>query len=194
MIRSILINDTLKQTFTMPSGYKLKDYKFQVGTTITLVEFQYSQNDIKYRINNGQWQSGNVVLNGQIIDPYYESRINPIKFSYDMQKIAIGYQQSNYYDIGQDVQFKNVSNGQMETTQPVKNLAADSEMRQIMTGDATYEDGRYKCVVAVGDIIWYNEAYWVAEKITQSIVYYPNEQAVWTIGIKRIYEEILTGV
>ena len=106
---------------------------------------------------------------------------------------VLRYQRSNYVDIGQDVQFRCAGNRTLQTTQTVKNLASESEAKTIETSDATWDNGRYKCVVAVGDIIWYDNLYWVAENIKQEEVYYPSEQAVWTIGMKRIYEEILIG-
>ena len=72
-------------------------------------------------------------------------------------------------------------------------MASDSELKPVETSDAYWDNGRYKCVVAVDDIVFYDNTYWVVDSITQEEVYYPNEQSVWFIQLKRICEEILIG-
>lgn len=130
-------------------------------------------------VNNKTLTGGNAT--GTI----YSRDITDIKY--------LKWQQSFYVDIGQDVQFKCAGNRTMQSTQPVKNLAAHSETKDIITSDATWKDGRYKSVVEVGDIVVYDGLYWVVDKIRQEEVYYPNEQAEWVISLKKIYEDILIG-
>ena len=111
---------------------------------------------------------------------------------------VIVYQQSNYMDIGQDIQVKNVSGEAIkhELSQTVTNLVEKGEYMVRTTTDAYFDDHTktYKCIVDLGDILFLNGAYWVCDKIDVYTMRTPTSQQFFHLGLKKIFDKIITGV
>ncbi len=106
------------------------------------------------------------------------------------------YQESYYYDIGVDVQFKYLNKGVDKYTnnsQPVQNLIAKGEYRTIETTDAMFDEftNRYECVVSPNDIIKVFGCYWVCEEIEEHSVFTPAKQTFYYLKCKRIFNQSL---
>lgn len=106
---------------------------------------------------------------------------------------AIKWQESNYADIGQEVQFKCAGNRKKTETTPTKNLVALSEGRTVETSDAWFNGHEYKCVVEVGDVIELQNDWWVAEQIIPEEIYTPAEHTIWAVVLKKINDKIVKG-
>lgn len=111
---------------------------------------------------------------------------------------TIEFQKGYYADIGQDVQFKHQSgvDKTLELSQTVQNLINKGEYRLVETTDAYFDINTqtFKCVVALGDIVAFNGEYYVCEKIEVRNIVNPAEQCFYYLGLKKIYNVILTGV
>lgn len=111
---------------------------------------------------------------------------------------VIIYQQSNYGDIGQDIQVKNVA-GQVvksELSQTVMNLVDKGEYMVRATTDAYFDDHTksFKCIVDLGDILFLDGSYWVCDKIETHTIRTPRSQQFFHLGLKKIFDKIITGV
>lgn len=110
----------------------------------------------------------------------------------------IEYQASNYRDIGQDVQFKHAvgSIRKHELSQSVTNLVDKGEYIERVTSDAYFNDKTqsYKCIVSLGDIVYLEGSYWVCDKIDAHTIETPKEQEFYYLGLKKIFDKIITGV
>lgn len=109
---------------------------------------------------------------------------------------VIKYQRVSYYDIGADIQFKLLEDGvdkSVNNTQPISNLVTKGEYRVIKTTDAQWKNKKYECVCQPNDIIYFENDYWVVEKIDERSVYNPNRQTFYYLSIRKIFDEILTG-
>jgi hypothetical protein len=111
---------------------------------------------------------------------------------------TITYQRCSYYDIGFDVQFKDLETGvdkSVMNAQPIANLVAKGDYRVIKTTDATLNDKNvYECVCQPNDIVLFDNQYWVVERIDVRSVFTPQKQAFYYLTVKNVFEEILTGV
>ena len=111
---------------------------------------------------------------------------------------VVEYQKGYYADIGQDVQFKHQSgvDKTLELSQTVQNLVNKGEYRLVETTDAYFDTNinNFKCVVALGDIVEFNGEFYVCEKIEVRNIVNPAEQCFYYLGLKKIYNVILTGV
>lgn len=111
----------------------------------------------------------------------------------------IEYQQSNYIDIGQDIQLKHPDSGndrKVELSQSVTNLVDKGEYVTRITSDAQFDDitQSYKCIVDIGDIVKFGGQYYVCEKIDVRNIVTPQEQDFYYLGLKKIFDKIITGV
>lgn len=98
-----------------------------------------------------------------------------------------------YADIGQDVQFSHAGGSiKVELSQVAKNLLSKGEYITRKTGDA-YFDGEYKCVVDIGDIVKLGNNYFVCDSIAIEEIETPMEQQIYHLGLKKIFDKILTG-
>lgn len=110
---------------------------------------------------------------------------------------TIQYLDNTYYDIGQDIQIKELTNSaNIENAQPIRNLIAQGEYKIIETTDAFFnaETKRFECVISPNDILNVFNEYWVVEKIEERSIYTPNKQTFYYVSIKKIFGNILTGV
>lgn len=115
---------------------------------------------------------------------------------FDNSQSAITYQRSSYYDIGADVQFKYLEDGvdkSVINTQPAPNLVGKGEFRLVKTTDAYFNGSTYECVVEPTDIVFFDNSYWVVEKVDDRSVFTPAKQTFYYISMKKIFEEIITG-
>ena len=107
---------------------------------------------------------------------------------------AIIWSKGYYADIGQDVQFSHAGGTiRIELSQVAKNLLAKGEYVMRKTGDAYWCDGEYKCVVEIGDIVKLGNNYFVCDSIGIEEIETPQEQQVYQLGLKKIFDKILTG-
>lgn len=117
--------------------------------------------------------------------------------NYNETKNSITYQRNSYYDVGYDVQFKDLEAGIDKTivnSQPIANLIAVGDYRVIKTTDAFIdENNNYKCICQPNDIIKFDNEFWVVEKLDVKSVYTPNKQAIYYLTIKNVFDEIVTG-
>lgn len=117
-------------------------------------------------------------------------------FNFNQTENSINYQQNSYFDIGYDIQFKDLEKGIDKTivnAQPIANLIAKGDYRVIKTTDAFLDkDNTYKCVCQPNDIILFDNEYWVVERIDARSVYTPQKQVFYYLTIKNIFNEVLT--
>lgn len=109
-------------------------------------------------------------------------------YTADDKSSGIIYQQGFYVDIGQDVQFHCDIDKRQETTQVVENLLDKGEMKHIRTGDAYFDGKEYRCVAEVGDIVEYENDYWVVTEISEKEIYVPKPIQIYRIGIVKIFD------
>lgn len=115
---------------------------------------------------------------------------------YSENQPIIIYQRATYYDIGYDVQFKLLEDGvdkSVNNTQTIDNLVTKGEYRVVKTSDAHFYDPKYECVCQPNDIIYFENDYWVVEKIDERSVYNPNRQTFYYLSIRKIFDDIITG-
>lgn len=117
--------------------------------------------------------------------------------NFNETKDMITYQRNTYYDIGYDVQFKDLESGidkSVLNAQPIANLVAKGDFRVIKTTDAYIDENNvYKCICQPNDIILFDSEYWVVEKIDVKSVFTPKKQAFYYLTVKNVFDEILTG-
>ena len=109
---------------------------------------------------------------------------------------VIEYDKVSYVDIGQDVQFKEVTDGtekQLFPTQTAKNAVTDSAYRIVQTTDAYFDDKKkeFECIADFGDIVYLFNSWWVVDSIEQKSVFTPKRQTFYYIALKNIYNEIV---
>lgn len=112
---------------------------------------------------------------------------------------VIQWQRNYYQDIGQDVQFKHLEDGQdrrIEYGQTIKNLVERGEYRFAKTTDAYFDEEikAYKCVVSLGDVINIGGEWYVCDKIDVHNIVTPQEQCFYYLGLKKIFDKITIGV
>lgn len=116
----------------------------------------------------------------------------------DAQNESVVWQQTNYVDIGQDVQLAHVdkTDRKVELSQAVTNLVNKGEYLLRKTTDAYFDTdiNEYKCVVDIGDIAKFGNQYYVCEKVDVNSIETPKEQYFYYLQFKKIYDDILTGV
>lgn len=130
---------------------------------------------------------------GKLYKLYNTDRINR-----ENEPETIEYQQSNYVDIGQDIQLKHAEGSlrRHELSQAVTNLVDKGEYIERSTTDAYFDDvtHTYKCIVELGDIVFAEGCYWVCDKIEAHTIETPREQEFYYLGLKKIFDKIITGV
>lgn len=112
---------------------------------------------------------------------------------------VLQWQQSNYVDIGQDIQVKVLESGndyKMELSQTVSNLVNKGEYITRKTTDAYFDTKTktFKCVVELGDIVKLNNEFFVCDKIDAKEIVTPKKQSFYYLGLKKIFDNIITGV
>lgn len=157
-----------------------------------------------YDKNNGGWQNENYKLihisKNQNNDNYKnETLINFLLNNAKLLNIdTISYLRTTYYDIGYDVQFKYLEDGvdkSIINSQPVQNLITKGGYRIIKTTDAHFNDkNQYECIVSIGDIVKFENDYWIVEKIDERSIYTPNKQTFYYIVMKNIFDDVIIGV
>lgn len=118
-------------------------------------------------------------------------------YNYFNSNDIIQYLDNLYYDIGQDIQVKELTNSaNIENAQPIRNLIAQGEYKIIETTDAFFnaEIKRFECVISPNDILNVFNEYWVVEKIEEHSIYTPSKQTFYYVSIKKIFRNTLTGV
>lgn len=116
--------------------------------------------------------------------------------NYNETTNSITYQRATYYDIGYDVQIKLLEEGvdkSVNNTQPIQNLITRGEYRYVKTTDAMFDGKKYECVIQPNDIVQFMGEYWVAEKVDERSIYLPNKQTFYYIGMRKIFDEVITG-
>lgn len=116
--------------------------------------------------------------------------------NYNETSNEITYQRATYYDIGQDVQFKYLEDGidkSINNSQPVQNLVTKGEFRLIKTTDAYFDGNNYECVVQNNDIVYFENEYWVAEKVDERSIFTPNKQTFYYLALRKIFKDTLIG-
>ena len=118
------------------------------------------------------------------------------KTNYNETKNYLTYQRTTYFDIGYDVQFKYLETGydkQVINTQNIANLVAEGSYRVVKSTDATFNGSTYESVVQIGDIVSFEGRFWVVDKLDERSVYNPAKQTIYYIGLKAIFDEVITG-
>lgn len=104
---------------------------------------------------------------------------------------VVEWQQGYYADIGQDIQVKHQTgiDRKLELSQTVQNLVNKGENRLIETTDAYFDTNTqsFRCVVDLGDILAFNNEYYVCEKIEVRNIVTPAEQCFYYLQLKRIF-------
>lgn len=111
---------------------------------------------------------------------------------------VIQWQRNYYQDVGQDVQFKRLEDGndrKIEYSQTVKNLIDKGEYRSVKTTDAYFDNktNNYKCIVDLGDVINLGGEWYVCDRIDIHNIVTPNNQCFYYIGLKKIFDKITIG-
>ena len=135
----------------------------------------------------------------KIYTPTESEVVNTIDEFGDPTTKTIEWQSAHYADIGQDVQFKHQESGfekEFSIGQAVANLIATGEYRYEKTTDSFF-DGKtktYQCVVEIGDIVNLGGEFYVCESVKVRNIVTPAEHNFYYVGLRKIYDVILTGV
>lgn len=108
----------------------------------------------------------------------------------------ISYEQSSYFDVGFDIQFKYLEDGvdkHVSFIESVSNLISKGSYRVVKTTDATFFSGRYESVVQLGDIVFFDGKYWLVDNLEEKSIYNPNKQTFYYIGMKDIFKDVFVG-
>lgn len=108
----------------------------------------------------------------------------------------ISYEQSSYFDVGFDIQFKyleNSSDKRISFMESVANLISKGSYRVVKTTDATFFDGRYESVVQLGDIVFFEGKYWLVDNLEEKSIFNPAKQTFYYIGMKDIFNNVIVG-
>lgn len=123
---------------------------------------------------------------------------NSDHFSGEDDSDIIEYQQSNYADIGQDIQVKHQigTTRKLELSQTVMNLVDKGEYMIRVTTDAYFDTKTqaFRCIVDLGDILYLEGSYWVCDKVEARVIETPKEHQFFQLGLKKIFDKIITGV
>ena len=116
-------------------------------------------------------------------------------FDETTNKEVIKYQDVNYAELGQDVQFKYLEDGidkQDKPTQPIDNREVKGEFRIVETTDAYFDtdSNEYECVVGLGDIVNLFGCWWVVDSIDDKSIYTPQKQTFYYVSLKKISQKI----
>lgn len=100
----------------------------------------------------------------------------------------IVYERNNYRDIGEDVQFKKVSNNEKVRENILPNVIMDVETTIVKTADAYWndEEKQYDCIVQNGDIIRVFNKNWLVSSMQIKSKYTPTEQKIFYLAAKKI--------
>lgn len=110
--------------------------------------------------------------------PYEESEFNVIQ-----------YQNANYVEIKDLVQFKSLQNGSSLIPASIAAyLNTSSATNVIETTDSFFNDKKksFECIVSNGDIVKLNSNFWLVCKIDEKCIYTPNKQSFYYLAIKSI--------
>lgn len=119
-------------------------------------------------------------------------------YDVDTAQDTIQWRANSYADIGQDVQFKYLGYGADKTidiSQPVMNLIYEGNYRFVKTTDAYFNtiSGNFECVASLNDIVYLFGCYWEVDKMEERSVYTPEKQTFYYLGLKKIFDEVLTS-
>lgn len=109
---------------------------------------------------------------------------------------VVQWKATAYADIGQDVQFKLMERDidkQTFPTQQSENLVVKSNYRIVQTTDAYFDDatGQFRCVAALGDVVFLLGEWWTVDSIDSRNVYTPNMQTFFYVALKKITDKIV---
>lgn len=109
---------------------------------------------------------------------------------------TITYSRATYFDIGFDVQIKEMeqSLNKIETNaQPIQNLVTKGEFKVFETTDAYFNGKNFECVISENDLLYVNGEYWIVEKIETKSIFNPAKQSYYYLHTKKIFDEIIIG-
>lgn len=98
------------------------------------------------------------------------------------------YQDSHYRDIGQDIMLQCELDKNTAPMQAITNLVDVGESRTLRTGDAYFDGKQYRCIASVGDILTYENDYWVVESIDTKEIKTPIDQKIYKIKVNKIFD------
>ena len=109
---------------------------------------------------------------------------------------SITYQNSDYYDIGFQVQLKDSDGGfnkSTNNTQSIENLITEGVVKFYKTTDAYFTDFKYECVVQINDILRVGNDFYIVEKIDEKSIYTPARQTFYYLTTKQVFIDGILG-
>lgn len=109
---------------------------------------------------------------------------------------SINYQNSDYYDIGFQVQLKELENGINKSTnnmQSIENLITEGVVKNYKTTDACFKDFKYECIVEINDILRVGNDFYLVERIDEKSIYTPSRQTFYYLTTKQVFIEGILG-
>ena len=121
------------------------------------------------------------------------------KTNYNDTQETIEYSRTTYYDVGFDVQLKHIEDGvdkSIINSQPIQNLITKGGYIITKTTDAHFRDDikNYECIIEINDIVFFENEYWIVEKIDERSIYTPKKQTIYYIIMKNIFKDVIVGV
>lgn len=116
--------------------------------------------------------------------------------NFNETKNSITYQNSNYHDIGFQVQLKELESGINKTksnVQSIENLITEGSVRYFKTTDACFKTSKYECIVELNDILLIDGEYYVVERLDDKSIYTPSKQTFYYLTTKQIYIDGILG-
>lgn len=108
----------------------------------------------------------------------------------------ISYEQSSYFDVGFDIQFKYLEDGSdkhISFIESIANLIGKGSYRMVKTTDATFLGERFESIVQLGDIVFFEGKYWLVDNLEEKSIFNPNKQTFYYIGMKDIFKDVIVG-
>lgn len=158
-----------------------------------------------YDKDNGGWQDENyklINISKTQTNDYYKN-VQLIAFFKQnatlLNKQIIEYSRTTYYDVGFDVQLKHIEDGvdkSIINSQPIQNLITKGGYIITKTTDAHFRDDikDYECIIEINDIVFFENEYWIVEKIDERSIYTPKKQTIYYVIMKNIFKDVIVGV
>ena len=115
------------------------------------------------------------------------SKVYKLYVTDDEQSNGLIYQKGFYVDIGQDVQLHCDGDKKKTTTQVVENLLDKGIVKNVRCGDSYFDGSEYHCIIDVGDIVFYENDYWVVDSVDEREIFTPKAQTIYRITMTKIF-------
>lgn len=116
-----------------------------------------------------------------------------VKKEFDGNVKIIEYNKRQYVAMSMPVQFRDAYNKVKNRQKIATDFTATNQEDRIETTDAYFDnnEGDYKCVVDVGDIIKLGNSWWNVREITENNLFMPKKHTIYSLNVQEVGREMI---